>query len=116
MASTSSLLSRFNVKSSSCPISHPMSRGAESNDQKLICVYCSSGVSLVLCNWGPHPTLPTISISGSLKWPGSVLGDDLDCKELISERLAQVSTISPVVRQLLPPTSAPHFQTSPIPY
>ena len=35
-----------------------------------MCVYCSSGVRCVGCSFGPQPTWPTTSMSGSFQWPG----------------------------------------------
>ena len=40
---------------------------ADSKHHKLMCVYCSSGVSLVGRNGPNQPTCPTTSMSGSLK-------------------------------------------------
>src|SRR5579862_7788561 len=97
-------------------MSQPINSGAESRHQRLICVYCSSGLNFVLCRLGPQPTLPTISMSGSLKCPGCANGAGVSCLNPIDERLPQESLISPVVRQLFPPTSGPHFHTSPMPY
>ena len=79
-------------------------------------VYCSSGVSCVGCRVGPQPTQPTTSMSGSFQRPGPAYGAFSTCAKPISLMLFQVSVMSPVVRQRLPPTSSPHSQTSPMPY
>src|SRR5579862_670541 len=115
-ASTSSLVNKFKVKSSSWLISHSINKSAENKHHKLIWVYCSSGVNRVLCKLGPQPTFPITNMSGSLKWPGCALGAGLSWLKPMEDRLPHESLISPVVLQLLPPTSAPQFQTSPIPY
>src|ERR1035438_855709 len=116
MASTSSLGKRLSVKSSNWLISQPINNGEDNKHHKLMCVYCSSGESLVLCRLGPQATLPNTSISGSLKWPGCAYAAGGSWLNPMPDKDPHESLISPVVRQLLPPIPAPHFQTSPIPY
>ena len=50
-------------------MSQPISSGEASRHQRLMCVYCSLGVSPVGCRL-PQPTMPTTSMSGSFQWPG----------------------------------------------
>src|ERR1044072_3741834 len=114
-AITSSFVNKFNVKSSSFSMSQPISKGAEKRHQRLMCRYCSSGFSLLGCGL-PHPTVPTTSISGSFQLPGFAHAAALSCSRAIFFTLVQVSVISLVVRQQLPPTESPHFHTSDIPY
>ena len=48
----------------------PMIIGDPHRHHKLMCVYCSFGVSRVGCRLGPQPTMPTTSMSGSFQCPG----------------------------------------------
>src|SRR5579862_6106255 len=113
---TSSLVSRFSVKSSNRVMSHPINSGEQSRHHRLICVYCSLGVSRLGRTLALQPTYPTTSISGSFQCPGPAYFSWPAWPNPIRDMLDQVSVISPVVRQQLPPTSAPHSQTLPIPY
>ena len=55
-------------------------------------------------------------MSGSFQWPGPAKGAFATWEKPMPDMLSQVSVMSPVVRQRLPPTSAPHSQTLPMPY
>ena len=55
-------------------------------------------------------------MSGSFQWPGPAYVSWPFWPKPMPDMLPQVSVMSPVVRQQLPPTSWPHFQTSPMPY
>src|SRR2546422_6377975 len=113
---TSSLLNTSTVNLSSSDMSQPMSNGEETSAQSVICVICSLGVSRVGWIFGPQPTLPTTSMSGSFQCPGpAYFSCPLSLKPIL-DKLIHVSVMSPVVRQRLPPTSAPQVHTSPLPY
>ena len=55
-------------------------------------------------------------MSGSFQWPGPAYFSWPSWLKPMPDMLVQVSLMSPVVRQQLPPTSVPHVQTSPMPY
>ncbi len=80
-----------------------------------MCVTCSFGVSFVGCG-RPQPTSPTTSMSGSFQWPGPANFSWPFWLKPMPDMLFQLSLMSPVVRQQLPPTSWPHVHTSPMPY
>ena len=75
-------------------------RRATSRHQRVMCVYCSSGVSREFRRW-PQPTLPTTSMSGSLKWPGPAKSDQRSWEKPMPRTEGQVSVMSSVVRQQL---------------
>ena len=54
----------------------------------------------------PQPTLPTTSMSGSFQWPGPAYARGRPARSRCRTCSPQVSVMSPVVRQQLPPTSA----------
>ncbi len=87
------------MKSSSAVMSQPIRSGAASRDQSVIWVYCSSGVRPVGCSFGPHPTIPTTSMSGSFQWPGPENSAHFVCEKPMPVTLRQLSRMSPVVRQ-----------------
>src|SRR5207244_8597334 len=87
--------------------SFPASNGAARIDHKLICVLYSSSLM---------PPLPISSMSGSFQCPGPAHGASSSWEKPILVIESQVSRMSPVVRQALPPTSAPPFHTSARPY
>ncbi len=62
------------------------------------------------------PPFPISSMSGSFQCPGAAYGARRSCSKPIRDIEAQVSPMSPVVRQRFPPTSGPHVQTSWRPY
>src|SRR5256884_443794 len=55
-------------------------------------------------------------MSGSFQCPGAAYGASASCANPILLIDSQVSRISPVVREVFPPTSGPHFHTSARPY
>ena len=96
-------------------MSQPMSSGADSRHQRLMCVYCSSGRQARRMQMPPadladdeHVRVVPMSRARRTALAGLL--------KPMSLMLPQVSVMSPVVRQELPPTSAPHFQTSAMPY
>src|SRR6266566_5062775 len=89
------------------PKSFPASSGAARIDHRLICVRYSSSFI---------PPLPISSMSGSFQCPGAAYGASASCANPILLIDSQVSRISPVVREVFPPTSGPHFHTSARPY
>ena len=66
--------------------------------------------------FGPQPTVPTTSMSGSFQALGPACGKSSAWPKPILLRLDQVSVMSPVVRHRSPPTASPHSQTLPMPY
>src|SRR6185437_3627207 len=107
MAITSLFRRMLFVSADMSRTSFPASNGDRSMDHIVMCVLYS--LSLM-------PPLPISSMSGSFQCPTVAYGAILSWLNPIFDMDFQLSEISPVVRQELPPTFAPQFQTSSRPY
>src|SRR5580693_3461303 len=85
----------------------PAKSGAASSAQRLICVLYSSRFI---------PPFPTSSMSGSFQCPEPAYLERPAWPNPIWVMLEYLSEISPVVRQVFPPTDAPHRHTASAPY